>query len=185
MELLEATRLPLSAGRSQGVTGERAERFWKELRRPTGKRTCFRGRRLRSFPGLRPRADRFRDRYQIGNQRTIRHGTDISTCVSQRNDTGRIQAHTKPSNSGPGGRRFESSRPDHLSFPGALRQQRGPTRSQADLRTHYLNSRGRKPITLILPHIGAASWNRFMLPLRVPYPGPEGCHLPAQSRRTA
>jgi Reverse transcriptase (RNA-dependent DNA polymerase) len=42
-------------------------------------------------------------RYQIGNRRTIRHWTDVSSRRKRRNDMGRTLAHTKPSNSGPGG----------------------------------------------------------------------------------
>ena len=54
------------------------------------------------FP-LAATADRYRDRYQIGNPRTIRYSTDSRTRVSQRNDTWRTRANTKPPNSGPGG----------------------------------------------------------------------------------
>ena len=57
--------------------------------------------------------DRYRDRYQNGNPRTIRHKVDVALIVSERNDTGRTPAYTEPPNSGPGNRRFKSCRPDH------------------------------------------------------------------------
>ena len=54
------------------------------------------------------------DRYQNGNRRTVWHKADVAVPVSERNDTGRTRAYTKPPNSGPGGRCFESTRPDQL-----------------------------------------------------------------------
>ena len=47
--------------------------------------------------------DRYRDRYQNGNPRTIWHKADVAFPVSERNDTGRTRAYTEPPNSGPGG----------------------------------------------------------------------------------
>ena len=56
--------------------------------------------------------DRYRDRYQNGNPCTIRHVPDTRGAVSERNDTERTSPNAEPYNSGPGGRWFESTRPD-------------------------------------------------------------------------
>jgi hypothetical protein len=56
--------------------------------------------------------DRYRDRYQYGNRRTIQHLADAKGLVSGRNDTWRPPAHFVPSDSGPGDRsRSTSPRP--------------------------------------------------------------------------
>jgi hypothetical protein len=62
--------------------------------------------------------DRYDDRYQTGNRRTIQHRPDAGFHVSERKDTRRTPAYPEPPNSGPGGRWFESTRPDHSNLPG-------------------------------------------------------------------
>lgn len=47
--------------------------------------------------------DRYRDRCQNGNPRTIQHEVDIIFSLAERNDKRRTPAYTEPPNSGPGG----------------------------------------------------------------------------------
>jgi hypothetical protein len=56
--------------------------------------------------------DRYRDRYQNGNPRTIEYEVDITFPLTEGNGTRRTQ-HSEPHNPGPGNRRFKSCRPDH------------------------------------------------------------------------
>ncbi len=60
-----------------------------------------------------PGVDRYRDRYQLGNRRTIRLATDTGFTQLEQNTTWWILAYTLPSTYEPEGRVFESPRAHH------------------------------------------------------------------------
>ena len=102
--------------------------------------------------------DRYRDCYQNGNPRTIQHETDIHLPVSERYDTQRMPAYSKPPNSGPGGRGSNALAPTIDFHRMALRQQRGQTSLPTSSRACSLSISRQRQRMIGVPTVDQELW---------------------------